>query len=164
MFTSTFVGSFCFLTGSLAQSYFVHAESVPFMIWIFNYTRQFEKTVNIGKFALNLLYFPDILCESSKANIARDLLLQKVSHVLQCPDVAHWGPACNRAVREEFPNSIAQRKGKFKKYPLHNYSSVIFTYTCNQLTDLGHFSAFSILLFCMNLPVIHYTSINIVKL
>ncbi|XP_064616474.1 uncharacterized protein LOC135480550 [Liolophura sinensis] len=74
----------------------------------------------------------EILCESSKANIARDLLLQKVSHVLQCPEVVHWGPACNRAVREEFPNSIAQRKGKFKKTYFFGVQFI------EQTTDLGH--------------------------
>ena len=29
-----------------------------------------------------------------------------------------WSSACNKAMREIFPSSLAQRKGKFKKYPL----------------------------------------------
>ncbi|ESO92837.1 hypothetical protein LOTGIDRAFT_162313 [Lottia gigantea] len=63
---------------------------------------------------------PDTLVSCPKGNVSRDLLLHKVSLTLNMPEVVRWGPSCNKAVREEFPNSLAQRKGKFKKYPLHN--------------------------------------------
>ncbi|XP_071097690.1 uncharacterized protein [Haliotis cracherodii] len=58
---------------------------------------------------------PDLLVECSKGNVSRDLLLQKISLLLGLPEVIHWGPACNKAVREVFQNSLAQRKGKYKK-------------------------------------------------
>ncbi|XP_025112989.1 uncharacterized protein LOC112575379 [Pomacea canaliculata] len=53
--------------------------------------------------------------ESARGSVSRDLLLQRVSLLLDCPQAVTWGPACNRAVREEHPHSVAQRKGKFKK-------------------------------------------------
>jgi len=52
-----------------------------------------------------------------RGNVSRDLLLQKISIILNIPEVVQWGPACNKAVREQFPHSLAQRKGKYKKYP-----------------------------------------------
>ena len=59
-----------------------------------------------------------MLAASNKgSNVSRDVLLHRVSVALQEADVLQWGPACNRAVRELFPHSLAQRKGKFKKYP-----------------------------------------------
>ncbi|XP_070176158.1 uncharacterized protein [Littorina saxatilis] len=58
----------------------------------------------------------DVLAASSKgSSVSRDALLQHVSVVLRDANVLHWGPACNRAVRELFPHCLAQRKGKFKK-------------------------------------------------
>ncbi|XP_061169596.1 uncharacterized protein LOC133178954 [Saccostrea echinata] len=57
----------------------------------------------------------DLICLFPKGNVSRDLLLQKISSVAQLPEAIHWGPACNRAVREIFPDTLAQRKGKFKK-------------------------------------------------
>lgn len=58
---------------------------------------------------------PELLVGCAKGYVSRDILLQKISLLLNIPEVVHWGPACNKAVREEFPNSLAQRKGKFKK-------------------------------------------------
>ncbi|GAB1599228.1 probable serine/threonine-protein kinase DDB_G0282963 [Argonauta hians] len=58
---------------------------------------------------------PDLLVGCGKGYVSRDLLLQKISVLLNIPEMVHWGPACNKAVREEFPSSMAQRKGKFKK-------------------------------------------------
>ncbi|KAL5013019.1 hypothetical protein ScPMuIL_011570 [Solemya velum] len=46
----------------------------------------------------------ELLCVSPKGNVSRDLLLQKVSVILHMPEVIQWGPACNKAVRWEFPN------------------------------------------------------------
>ncbi|XP_062594576.1 uncharacterized protein LOC134255994 [Saccostrea cucullata] len=57
----------------------------------------------------------DLICLFPKGNVSRDLLLQKISSITQLPEAVHWGPACNRAVREIFPDTLAQRKGKFKK-------------------------------------------------
>ncbi|XP_029643444.1 probable serine/threonine-protein kinase DDB_G0282963 isoform X1 [Octopus sinensis] len=58
---------------------------------------------------------PELLVGCAKGYVSRDLLLQKISMLLNIPEMVHWGPACNKAVREEFPSSMAQRKGKFKK-------------------------------------------------
>ena len=52
-----------------------------------------------------------------RGNVSRDLLLQKVSVMVNEPEISTWGPACNKALRELYPDSLAQRKGKFKKYP-----------------------------------------------
>lgn len=62
----------------------------------------------------------DMICLFPKGNVSRDLLLQKISSTAQLSEAIHWGPACNRAVREIFPDTLAQRKGKFKKYPFHS--------------------------------------------
>lgn len=56
-----------------------------------------------------------MICLFPKGNVSRDLLLQKISSTAQLSEAVHWGPACNRAVREIFPDTLAQRKGKFKK-------------------------------------------------
>ena len=47
--------------------------------------------------------------------VSRDELLVRMAIVVD--ENALWGPACNKAVRETFPDSSAMRKGKFKKYP-----------------------------------------------
>ncbi|KAL8568217.1 hypothetical protein ACOMHN_027740 [Nucella lapillus] len=56
-----------------------------------------------------------IAASGKSSSVSRDMLLYRVSRVLDAPDVQHWGPACNRAVRDLFPHCLAQRKGKFKK-------------------------------------------------
>ncbi|XP_069121256.1 uncharacterized protein [Argopecten irradians] len=58
---------------------------------------------------------PDLICVFPRGNVSRDLLLQKISIILNLPEATQWGPACNKAVREQFPHSLAQRKGKYKK-------------------------------------------------
>ncbi|XP_021365784.1 uncharacterized protein LOC110458430 [Mizuhopecten yessoensis] len=58
---------------------------------------------------------PDLICVYPRGNVSRDLLLQKISVILSLPEATQWGPACNKAVREQFPHSLAQRKGKYKK-------------------------------------------------
>ncbi|XP_076091197.1 uncharacterized protein LOC143063116 [Mytilus galloprovincialis] len=58
---------------------------------------------------------PDIIVAHPRGNVSRDLLLQKASMVASEPEIALWGPACNKALRELFPDSLAQRKGKYKK-------------------------------------------------
>ncbi|XP_041368862.1 uncharacterized protein LOC121383126 [Gigantopelta aegis] len=58
---------------------------------------------------------PDLVQASPRGNVSRDILLQKVSVAMDLPDMVQWGPACNKAVREIFPASLAQRKGKYKK-------------------------------------------------
>lgn len=60
-------------------------------------------------------HLKDMICLFPKGNVSRDLLLQKISSMAQLSEAIHWGPACNRAVREIFPDTLAQRKGKFKK-------------------------------------------------
>ncbi len=49
--------------------------------------------------------------------MSRDELLERAAgpEAAAASDTAQWGPACNRAVRELFPDSQALRKGKFKK-------------------------------------------------
>ena len=74
---------------------------------------------------LGLCLVVDMICLFPKGNVSRDLLLQKISSTGQLPEAIHWGPACNRAIREIFPDTLAQRKGKFKKYPFR----CIFTYS-----------------------------------
>ncbi|XP_076436569.1 LOW QUALITY PROTEIN: uncharacterized protein LOC143276068 [Babylonia areolata] len=56
-----------------------------------------------------------IAASGKGSSVSRDVLLYRVSRLLRAPDVQHWGPACNRAVRDLFPHCLAQRKGKFKK-------------------------------------------------
>jgi hypothetical protein len=66
-----------------------------------------------------------LICPFPKGNVSRDLLLQKISSSSQLAEAIHWGPACNRAVREIFPDTLAQRKGKFKKYPVVMISHIL---------------------------------------
>ncbi|KAL3870658.1 hypothetical protein ACJMK2_038705 [Sinanodonta woodiana] len=61
---------------------------------------------------------PELLYVCPRGNVSRDLLLQKISCSLGDSQTILWGPACNKAMREVFPGSLAQRKGKYKKYPL----------------------------------------------
>jgi hypothetical protein len=63
------------------------------------------------------LIISEILVAHPRGNVSRDLLLQKVSVMVNEPEISTWGPACNKALRELYPDSLAQRKGKFKKYP-----------------------------------------------
>lgn len=72
----------------------------------------------------------DMICLFPKGNVSRDLLLQKISSTAQLSEAIHWGPACNRAVREIFPDTLAQRKGKFKKYPFHSIIRSFNRQTC----------------------------------
>ena len=61
--------------------------------------------------------FPAHLAVQDGGCVSRDDLLERLAGVVDAADAATWGPACNRAVRELFPDSQALRKGKFKKYP-----------------------------------------------
>lgn len=72
-----------------------------------------------------ILKLTGLIEESARGSVSRDLLLQRVSLLLDCPQAVTWGPACNRAVREEHPHSVAQRKGKFKKYPSGTSAQVL---------------------------------------
>ncbi len=49
--------------------------------------------------------------------VSRDELLAQLAGpgVADTSDTSQWGPACNKAVRECFPESQALRKGKYKK-------------------------------------------------
>ncbi|KAK3602204.1 hypothetical protein CHS0354_004722 [Potamilus streckersoni] len=58
---------------------------------------------------------PELLYVCPRGNVSRDLLLQKISCCLGDSQTILWGPACNKAMREVFPGSLAQRKGKYKK-------------------------------------------------
>ena len=71
---------------------------------------------------ISIFYFviPDFVIECEKGNTSRDNLLQCISTSTEFGDAMLWSSACNRAVRELYPNSQAQRKGKYKKYPLDN--------------------------------------------
>lgn len=51
--------------------------------------------------------------------VSRDELLERMSVIMD--ENALWGPACNKAIRETFPDSTAMRKGKFKKYPFSHH-------------------------------------------
>ena len=68
------------------------------------------------------IWFAGLIFSTLQGNVSRDQLLQKVSDMTSIPEATLWGPACNKAVRELFPESNAQRKGKYKKYPLLCYS------------------------------------------
>ncbi|XP_060594780.1 uncharacterized protein LOC132749112 [Ruditapes philippinarum] len=58
---------------------------------------------------------PDFVIECDRGNTSRDYLLQCISSSSGIQDAVLWSSACNRAMRELFPNSQAQRKGKYKK-------------------------------------------------
>lgn len=58
---------------------------------------------------------PDYVIECDRGNTSRDYLLQCISNASGIQDAVLWSSACNRAMRELFPNSQAQRKGKYKK-------------------------------------------------
>ncbi|CAG2187453.1 unnamed protein product [Mytilus edulis] len=49
---------------------------------------------------------PDIIVAHPRGNVSRDLLLQKASIVASEPEIALWGPACNKALRELFPDTL----------------------------------------------------------
>lgn len=58
---------------------------------------------------------PEYVVEYERGNTSRDYLLQCISNSSGMQDAVMWSSACNRAMRELFPNSQAQRKGKYKK-------------------------------------------------
>ncbi|XP_053381048.1 uncharacterized protein LOC123551920 [Mercenaria mercenaria] len=58
---------------------------------------------------------PDYVVECDRGNTSRDYLLQCISSSSGIQDAVLWSSACNRAMRELYPNSQAQRKGKYKK-------------------------------------------------
>ncbi|KAK3088612.1 hypothetical protein FSP39_021274 [Pinctada imbricata] len=63
------------------------------------------------------LVIPNLLFSTPHGNVSREQLLQKFSELTDINEAVQWGPACNKAIRELFPDSTAQRKGKYKKYP-----------------------------------------------
>ena len=63
--------------------------------------------------------FTGVICECRMGVVGRDELLQTISVKcgIESSELMTWGPACNKAVRDLYPDSVAQRKGKYKKYP-----------------------------------------------
>ncbi|XP_013420312.1 uncharacterized protein LOC106180755 [Lingula anatina] len=58
---------------------------------------------------------PELVVREPYGSLLRDHLLQLISMRLQDATTIDWGPACNRAVREAYPYTLAQRKGMYKK-------------------------------------------------
>ena len=61
--------------------------------------------------------FPEYLTICPGGCASRDELLERTAGpgAIDTGDNSQWGPSCNKAVREIFPESQALRKGKYKK-------------------------------------------------
>ena len=70
--------------------------------------------------------FPEYLTICPGGCASRDELLERTAGpaAVDTGDNSQWGPSCNKAVREIFPESQALRKGKYKKL-------VVFTQIVN---------------------------------
>ena len=60
----------------------------------------------------------------SECNVSRDVLLDLLSTTNDNPAMTDWGTACNKAVRQLYPNVIIKRKGKFKTYPFNKQHNI----------------------------------------
>ncbi|XP_052222943.1 uncharacterized protein LOC127838902 [Dreissena polymorpha] len=65
---------------------------------------------------------PNYVNECKRSNVSRDRLLQCIGSTTEYTDAVLWSSACNKVVREMFPRTLAQRKGRYKKYPFFGLS------------------------------------------
>ena len=73
------------------------------------------------------ILFPEYLTICPGGCASRDELLEKTAGpgAVDTGDNSQWGPSCNKAVREVFPESQALRKGKYKKLVLTKFVNLL---------------------------------------